>query len=314
MKKNLLLIFCTLLIVCILSCNGDEKEQDGKKTVSTTAKISTYNFDWIDKRSDNICESHGGAGNFIIGSTLSDSMINHFDSIYRMQDDHQTKVRAFDSSYWIDACTVSAIAKFLKTSTKHDGIRIYFGCSLKPDLSYNSDQYKQKTTLFIFPTQPQTSTNSDMSEHGDDLIQIPTSGCAIKSNYLKPPGNANSEIEAFNKTYRKSTTLARLQKDSLSQAIWIDSCVIYFIDNLLKSNNGIVDGINIRTAAYFENFNKPVKGRWKKNQSTIIIVPSSLDHGRHIDNWDIIDALIAQKKRRLSGALNHGELCPQVCN
>jgi hypothetical protein len=317
MKKYILAVSCFLTLTCIFSCNNDEKKTDEKEAVpvANAGEISEYNFDWInDLSATAICDSAGGAGNFLVSKTLGDSMINHFDTIYRLQDDHITKVRAFDSSYWIDACTVAAIAKFLKDSNRHDGIRIYFGCSLTADPVYGSNQYKKKTTLFIFPTKKRAATSPDMSEHGNELIQIPVSGCTPGSSYLKAPGNANPEIDAFNITYRKSSGPVKFQKDSLSQAVWIDSCVIYFIDNLLKNNSSIVDGINIRTAAYFENFAKPIKGRWKKNQSTIIIVPSSLREGKHEDNWDIITALKTKKKKQLAGAFNHGELCPKACD
>jgi hypothetical protein len=243
-------------------------------------------------------------------------MIYHFDTIYKRDDSH-TDARAFLNSYWIDSCTVSAIADFLRTSGQHDGIRIYFGCALQNDPAYGTDQYKKKSTLFIFPTIKRTSTSPEVSEHGDNLIPIPIpTTCLFRSEYIKPAGSATAEIGEFSKVYCKSTNPVAKQKDSLSKAIWIDSCVIYFIQKTLRKNSATVDGINIRTAAYFDNFTTTIKGRFKPNQSTIIIVPSSPGAtGSHTDNWQITEDIFNVTKRikKIKGAFNHGELCPKAC-
>lgn len=56
------------------------------------------------------------------------------------------------------------------------------------------------------------------------------------------------------------------------------------------------------------------------NQSTLIIVPTNKNaSGGHDDNWTIIKSFykyIALKRMvpMVAGAVNHEELCPQVCD
>lgn len=313
---NKILFIASAVLLLLLSCNNNsDNAENSKESKTDTQKVAGKDLSWIDPYLTDGCILHAqGMRNFLIPSTLSDSMIKHFDTTYKV-DDSKKDIKAMSNSYWIDSCTISAIADFLRQSKMHSGVRIYFGCSLNEDPNLGTDQYKKRTTIFIFPTKERVSPDPiKISEHEDDLIQIPANSCPLKSEYLKPASGASPEIGEFNKVYRKSTAPVKFQKDSLSQAVWVDSCVIYFIQKTLRSFSSITDGVNIRTAAYFDNYTGTVRGRFKPNQSTIIIVPSSPDNNNsHIDNWEIIDAILSYKSIKGAG-LNHGELCPQICN
>jgi hypothetical protein len=307
--KKLLGIVLPLLICFFYSCNNVEN-----KNTAALADSSNTEANKIDRVDDFLtkgCDSAGGLANFLIDSLHAVDMIKNFNDIYKRDDKH-ADIRAFLNSYWIDSCTITSIATFLKKSNRYDGIRIYFGCALVDSAGYDNDPYKKKTTLFIYPTYKRKVTDPKMSEHMDSLEVMPTDNCSLHCEYIKPPTFATSEIYEFNRTYRKST--AKVQKDSLSKSIWIDSCVIFTIQNVLRNFSTDVDGVNIRTAAYLPSFTKTISGKIYKNQSTILIVPSSPSNGGkdHLDNWNIIQKIL--DKHNYGSALNHGELCPQVCN
>ena len=109
------------------------------------------------------------------------------------------------------------------------------------------------------------------------------------------------------------------QKDFFSKSIWIDSCVVFTLAKLLKLPNANSDGINMNLAAYDNYEPIHVPSMLYSNQSTVLLVPSTLAGGRHINNWAIVNCLFERFKKLYiasppPGGLNHGELCPQVCN
>jgi len=317
MKKDALLFLFALITISFLSCNeGGKKAEDETAALADTSILSKYNYDWFDNYWQNSCKSVGGMGNFIVRHSLADSMINHYDSIYD-KDDSNHSINALLNEYWIDSCTIFAIASYLKTTAKYDGVRISFGCSTVTETgTYPSQQYQNTSTIFIYPT-----TVSATPGHKDSTeIVIPVSGCSTPSKYIKPYTEASGKMFVFDKIYRKHPRLSDpILKDSLSKGVWIDSCLIYFLEKFIKENSDTLDGVNIKLAAYFGNEADPTlpRGRLYKNQSTIIIVPTSPDisnRNNHIDNWEIIELLMKKKAKKLSGALNHGELCPKSCD
>jgi hypothetical protein len=307
-KKLGKLINLVVMISCLHACNNPESKND-ESTLQDSSGVAKRDLSWVNDFKARGCELAGGMGNFVVDKTLADSMIHHFDTIYKVDDTH-TDIPAFRDTYWIDACTISAVADFLRNSHNHDGVRIYFGCGLEDDPGYGTDPIKRKSTIFIYPTTKRIPSRANKSDHLDgDPSQISIGNCA-PSDYIKPPHLSVPEIEQFNIVYRKSSGPAARQKDSLSRSIWLDSCVIYFIDEAIKANSNVVDGINVKGAAYFKNFPKPIRGKFKPNQSTLIIALSNNDN-THSDNWDIIEEV--KNKFFRGGGLNHGELCPDDC-
>ena len=187
-------------------------------------------------------------------------------------------------------------------------------CEANPDSQYGQDQYKNKVKILILPTVFKTTADPKVSEHLTDMkskLEIyATSGniesyssTILKKNY-------------FDKIYRKNPgTGVKPSKDSLSQSIWIDSCVIVTLDNILKNNPTTHDGVNFSMAAY-KTKNPKLQSQLYPNQSTVILIPTKPNaSGSHDSDWAIIEAFIRAKiYKAVSAGLNHGELCPTKCN
>ncbi|HMJ46125.1 MAG TPA: hypothetical protein VK498_02285 [Ferruginibacter sp.] len=314
MKRYLPLFLVALISILFYSCSNDEKKSEEKETtgVAYTSTKEKYNFEWFENYWGNSCDYVGGMANFVIRHTLADSMINHYDTIYD-KDDADQSINALLNNYWIDSCTIFAISKYLKTTAKYDGIRFSFGCStIKEPGSYPGQQYQNTSTIFIYPTTISATGHKDSTE-----IVIPVPNCTT-SNYIKPYPEASGKISVFDKIYRKRSKPGNpALKDSLSQGVWIDSCVVYFIEKLIRENKDTLDGVNIKLAAYLGNETTSPRGKFKPHQSTMIIVPTSPAQGdpnTHIDNWEIIEILMKKKAKAFSAGLNHGELCPNKCD
>ena len=308
MKKYIIIPVSMLLSIALHSCNNNENKSDLKEISAKTDTSKEYNFDWADKFLQSNCSNPEGIGNFLISHSLADSMKNHFDSIYR-KDDSRRDINAFLKNYWLSSCAIIDISSYLrKNSDKFDGIRINFGCSAINDYnSYPNQQYTNKTTFFIIPTVHSANGHKDSTQ-----AMIPLPSCPNGCEFIKPYSEVSTKIAVFDKVYRKYNLSSRIAlKDSLSKGIWLDSCVISFIADLLLKFPTILDGVNLVTGAYFGNEPKVPNGLFRKNQSTIIIVPSNII--THSDNWDIIEAFMSSK--RVSGTgLNHGQLCPEICD
>lgn len=322
MKKLFFLLLAIPIASYFISCsdNGSQKKGSAKKGFIDSSNSICDGFDNSD-----LCISVGGIANFIIPSKQAQIMIGHFDTVYR-QDDEYKPISAFDPTYWIDSATIFKIEQFLQSKTKtgdliYDGIRIYLACEVNPDENnYHNEMYQNKTTIFIFPTTKRSfPTVTSQSTHMDSLVKIP----GTNSPYVQENDNASPKIKAFTEFYRKHNIPRSGEwKDSLSKSIWIDQCVISSVAKLLRLKKANLDGVNITMAAYNDNMyysiNKPENlGLLYPNQSTLLIVPTNLDHGKHVPNWDIIDCLyqkLINKKEFFPSALNHGELCPQLCN
>ena len=309
MKKYLFPLLVLLLNIYLVSCNGNSgnnAKYDStvkQKNNGYISKDSIVTLSEICSGIDNLdpCENLGGIANvggianFIIDSKKAKRMMGDFITIYG-RDDQWNEINAFASSYWINACTVYGIENFLKTQTDqsgkliYDGIRIYLGCEVVPDLvTFPNEQYQNKTSLFIFPTKKRIpSPGNSQSTHIDEKIKISVPGC--NSPFLQDNSVAKNKIEAFDKVYRKSELPKAGQKDSLSKSVWIDACVIFTIAKLLRLPNANLDGVNINLAAY--GFKNPdIASQDYEQQSTLIIVPSYLKFGEHRNNWAVVECL-----------------------
>ncbi len=319
MKKIIKAYFYVTVLVCFYSCNNASKEApaDKENPTATMDNAAKLNLDDLNLFTDSVCIDAGGLANFIISETFARSMMVHYDTIYGRDDSHRP-INAMKNNYWIDACTINAIASFLKSSGRHDGIRIKFGCEKDDDTAtFPGQQYKKKTTFFIFATtiRPNPSDPSNPDHTNDNSLTIPISSCTNGSEFIKPFAYANEKMLAFDKTYRKHLAPGgRALKDSLSFGVWIDSCVISYLDKLIKTPRLQLDGVNVKLGAYFEKIPN-LKSQVYSNQSTIMMVPTSPDGTSHRDNWEVTGAFEAAfQKKFFNRALNHGQLCPNQCN
>ena len=326
MKKQLLLIGVALISIYMTSCNGNG---DQKPVGSDTVKITSlddemsYNFNSFDTtklKDEDFCLFSGGSRRFIIEEADARPMLARFDNIYKTDDLGHT-VNALLNNYWIDSCTVFRIASYLR-SQQYDGVRVYFACEEQENTgAYPGEQYKNKSSIFIYPTQTLAAPPpAGQSEHVDVDVVIPTTGCSIPTGYFETKAAASGKLSSFKTVYRKTGAGGIALKDSLSISVWVDSCVVFALEKFIKDNSAKrIDGANIKMAAY-ETKDLVLRPSQKHHkQSTFIIVPTNPNTtGGHDDNWTIIKSFYkfirAYRPAGAPGGMNHGELCPQVCN
>lgn len=325
MKK--ILSACVVLVttLTLFSCNNNEtKKEETNKTDSVSTVPDTAalfkKFEKMDVDAFVRCSQTGvGIANVMVDTSVSNAWIKHFDSLYGTHSptDH---IKAFERSYWIDKCTMLSIAKYIKDSgTKYDGIRFIFGCSLSNG-SYNGDNYKRKTTLSIYATKfgGNTTTTPVDKIHINDSVATIKNPCG--SVFIQNHSTARKLIKEFDKIYRHrgipSTDAPNF--DSLSKSVWTDSCVIFYIADLLENSSYGLDGIYVKTAAYFDH-QRELPSQSSPNQSTIIIVPTSPGNKAvpHIERPDVVrsflEMLMFKNFKINPSTLNHGQLCPKNC-
>lgn len=317
MKKYFLILFVAILNICLIACNGsgDHGNQNSGNTQNTAAPPDPC--EGIDKI--DLCKDAGGIANIVIESTQAQKMMTNFVNIFGKEGG--APIRSFEPVYWLDRCVVKGIADYLRTQTgpggkKLDGIRIYMACELTDNPAYGTDPYKRRTSVYIFPTINQAPVPPATSTHQTVQQKIPLTG-TCSSSYLQDYTIADGQHRAFKSVYRKEGT-SKL-KDSLSESIWLDSCILFTLEKLIRLPNANIDGVNLNMAAYDPTIvpTIPVRGRFKDIQTTIMLVPTHTVGGVRQDYWDITDCLFKYAKAlgwAPPGGLNHGELCPQVCN
>lgn len=317
MKKFIFLITTITLISIFAACNGaDDKKDDTAKVETIVDDEASYqfnSFDSIEINSDDFCLLAGGAKKFIVEKALALPMLTRFDAIYKI-DDRGQPVTSLANNYWVDSCTIFRMADAI-TLNGYDGFRVYFGCEETPGQYPAGEQYPHKSTIFFFPTKSRISVDPKISTHGDIITEIPTTGCT-PNDYIKPGNFANPKIKKFDTIFRKAGL-----KDSLSISVWIDACVIFALKKFILDNTTKdIDGANFKLAAYEKKELTLRPSQKHPNQSTLIIVPTNTNAtGGHDDNWTIIKSFykyitVKRMVPMVAGAVNHGELCPQVCN
>ena len=319
MKKYFFIITTVLLNIFLIACNGgsDTKPPPTDSSQRTTATAPPDPCEGIDKV--DLCKDAGGVANIVIEATQAQKMMTTFVNIFGKEGG--ATIRSFEPVYWLDKCVVKGIANYLRTQTgpggkKLDGVRIYMACELTDNPSYGTDPYRRRTSVYIFPTITQIAVPPATSDHQTVQQKIPLTG-TCSSVYLQDYAIADAQHRAFNSVYRKEGT-AKL-KDSLSKAVWLDSCIIFTLEKLIQLPNANIDGANVNMVAYDATITPtmPVRGRFKDIQTSIILVPTHMVGGVRKDYWEITDCLFDHAKAMgwaPPGGFNHGELCPQVCN
>lgn len=108
--------------------------------------------------------------------------------------------------------------------------------------------------------------------------------------------------------------------DKVSQSVWFSKDALLLLASYLQDSTNKLDGVRIHLISYDSLNTAP--GQYKPHQVSIVMVPTipkASDPKKHIDNWDILkftkykaDSIF--EKTHFVYGLNHGELCPQVCN
>ncbi len=301
MKKIIPILISILSFTFIFSCNqNDSTIESGTNKVNDSSTVTSgYKYNWV--AFDNICNGPGLA-NFTIDKKEAEAMIKHFKDIYINSSD---QINLTKDSFWVDACAIKALGKYMDTAKGVSGLRIVSAAEKAGT--------KNETKIFLVTTKdtlraPGTKTRDDKWD-----VIIPNTDCKDSKKYFARFRDASNQIKLYEGAYRHNPMpeTGTALKDSLSKKVWIDKCVISRLAGFIESNPS-VDGINIKLGAYFtKDPNGKHPGQGYDHQSTVIIIPTT---GK-IDNWKIVEMIKDLVVKAFGdAALNHGALCPQICN
>jgi hypothetical protein len=90
---------------------------------------------------------------------------------------------------------------------------------------------------------------------------------------------------------------------------------------IITRSNGLIDGFNVRNAAYLGDETSRARGQDADNQSTFVLVPTSSILGNttgatpgRVELLGINEILLKKLVPLGWNGLNKGELCPQQCD
>ncbi|MEO7264748.1 MAG: hypothetical protein ABIW38_07535 [Ferruginibacter sp.] len=215
------------------------------------------------------------------------------------------------TDFVIERCVFESIKNFFDANPNvYDGIRFFLGARKNWFLG------KTYSTFFIVPTiknEPYPSIHQHTNNWGNIINYANCNSNEVKLNTSK--NDASSEINKYGKKFRKEQRFgdresAPEKNDHLSLGIWISQCKIDTICKILNTHPDL-PGVKAIAAAYYEKGDITRRSNRKHDiQSTFIFVP--------IDNignpiWSVVPKPPAFKILE-EGGLNHGQLCPQICD
>lgn len=235
---------------------------------------------------------------YIVNKKTSESMIDLFKSRYSFTGT-ANEVSGLKTEYWIEKCVFISLYNFISTNgDSYDGIRISW---VDP---YSSD-------LVIVPTSPISSpTNTFKHANRPDVTfrDICKPASRIINNKPSIFTNRTNDFGENFRLEKKRGDRSTASIDSLSAAVWFDKCVLRDIVRELSDPTKNLDGMTAFAAAYLKkDADSDARGQLYDNQSTIILVPTKNSETGHEPQWEIFD-------KHAAGGLNHGQLCPQICN
>jgi hypothetical protein len=288
--------FCLFVTsVVFTSCNGDEKKTDEANQSPKTDTISNIGKINADTTIAD-CE-------YYITENDGKNMIDTFLAIYpRLANSASHKLT---NSFWIDSCELSSLIDFFSTTGADcDGVRFCF---------IND----RNAGLAIIPT-VKSATPSETSRHTDRPDLKIMDKCRGGSKYFNIADHPN-KMNTFGSKFRQETTAGDRKSaklDSLSAGVWYSRCVILKLARLVTDRANNLNGITAFCAAHLKMEASASKlGQLYPKQSSLIFVPTY--GASHIPNWDIVmppPAIAKSAYETKSGAFNHGELCPKVCD
>ena len=308
MKRNYRILFALVISIIVLSCNQSSSTKEPELKVDSTNTIAS--------KPEEALLDCSGTGNFFISSNEAQKMIKHFWGIYR-KDSAGREIKPLLDSVWIDSSIIVSLAAFLESSDQHDGVRIYNAAYSTLDATNHPGQkYPNESTVVLVPTITRTSTPQGQSVHQDDYTKFQMPGGSkvpdFKNYNLTKPEVETLKVQ-FQKLYRLETNPDDLysKRDSLSRAIWFDQCVIIKLAQFLKDPNNHLDGVRIYSGAYDSFSSRTGDSQNKSNQSTLLMVLTSVGHN---DNWKFLDNKYMNDNKFKMASYNHGELCPKLCD
>lgn len=307
MKRNYRILFVFVLITTVFSCNQSGSTK-GSESKNGTANISTI-------APEEALPDCSGAGNFFIPSSEAQKMVQHFCDIYRKDSAGREIIQLLDS-VWIDSSIIISLASFLSTPDSHDGVRIYNGAySVLDTTEHPGQKYPNESTVVLVPTIARTNPAPSQSAHQDDFNEFPMPAGYIRTEF-KNYNLSNNEVRSlkvkFQRLYRLEANENDIdsKRDSLSRSVWFDRCIIIKLAQFLKDPKNQLDGVRIYSAAYNSLNDYARSSQKKSNQSTLLMVVTSVGH---VTNWKFLDNKYMNDNKFKIAAYNHGELCPKIC-
>ncbi len=299
MKTSIQILFSFLFIIFISSCNNKDSKKEKSNDVVDMQTVGVEDLDPKFLAFDDVCNA-AGIANVAIRRTLADSMMKHFKDIFIKPSE---KINIVKDSFWVEACTIKAVAEYMDTAKDITGLRIVFAAE-----KVNSQNVMK---IFFVTTQQYVADKNRKDDKWDNSIPNLES-CNDYKKYFSKFRDAVEQIKLFDSAFRenKVPTSSYAIKDSLSKKVWIDECVIKALAKFMKAAP-TVDGINIKLGAYFSKDTSFHNNQMYNNQSSVILVPTT----KKLDDWTIVEKIYKRvMNKRFDQALNHGSLCPQDCN
>jgi hypothetical protein len=163
-----------------------------------------------------------------------------------------------------------------------------------------------------------TSCNNKVVEHPTTKRETADTAKAEKVDYSKQ-GFGNILIDSQTTYKYKGIFEGNIRKiplgivnDKISQSVWFSRQAILLLADSLRKY-GTLDGVRIHLIAY--DTLKSAPGQYKSHQVSLVMVPTNPkpdDANKHIDNWQVLKN--ETEKAGFFKGLNHGELCPKICN
>jgi hypothetical protein len=294
MNQNLFVFLITILLISIYSCDQVTKNRSNGSSEQTTAskelKPQTGNYPIISDSSD--CD-------YFVKRDEADLMEKKFKSVFYKE----LPIKEF----WIEACVVKAIHKFLEENQTYDGVRFFLGAN-------RSGLFQPKPVLLVTPT-TKASASSSVEQHNNQFgVPIELENVCKSETLLvnESYGSAFEKINLFGKKFRKELVEGQRNPagmDPLSLGIWMSKCKIRSLIKLYTPENNL-DGLMAIAAAYYKDDARREQGERKYVvQSTFIFVPTR-NKERY---WEIVPPIPSNWQPK-NGGVNHGSLCPNVCN
>jgi len=289
MKKIFQILISATFLICIYSCSDTGQKET---TQSGTRNASTK------KLEDSLFAAFATDCDYYVDSSEAALMIDKYEKNF--EPDKYGLVKEF----WIEKCVLTGISEYFRAHPRADGVRFFFGAGQK---SYESPFIPKLQVVMTTPAKPQSQLEKHLNEFG---VTIPLTNCTPSAIDINLPINRAYEmIDTFGYKFRGEGSLGQrypARRDPLSLGVWIARCKIDSLMKLFNSTSSL-DGLMAISASYYKEDSRYQVGYRKYIvQSTLVFVPTI----GGVKNWDIVKP----PPSKSGGGLNHGELCPDICN
>jgi hypothetical protein len=219
------------------------------------------------------------------------------------------KPNRIQTNFKIEKSILIAIKHFLDNNRdSYDGVRFFFGAKKSWFLA------PTKATFIVVPTKLRRNP-TDYEKHENIWGPVINFGSQrsqdLKLNQSKE--EAEEEINDFGEKFRGEQVRGDREsapntgKARLSIGVWVSKCKIDSIVKILESNESL-NGVVALAASYYKPDTR-ISERKFLDQSTLIFVPTD---STNEPLWTVVPKPLDAVPK--DAGLNHGSLCPNICN